>query len=40
MQFFVAIEGSESLRDSLLGVIQSMARLILQQQLLKSLDRF
>ena len=33
-----AVEGSESLRDSLLGVIQSMARLILQQQLLNALE--
>ncbi|MEC7608811.1 MAG: hypothetical protein VX964_01435, partial [Verrucomicrobiota bacterium] len=35
-----AVEGSESLRDSLLGVIQSMARLILQQQLLNALSGF
>ena len=35
-----AVEGSESLRDSLLGVIQAMARLILQQQLLNALEGF
>ena len=35
-----AIEGTESLKDSLLGVIKSMARLILQQQLMSALSGF
>jgi len=35
-----AIEGTKSLGDSLLGVIKSMAKLILQQQLLNSLKGF
>ena len=35
-----AVEGTKSLGDSLLGVIKSMARLILQQQLLNALKGF
>jgi len=35
-----AVEGTRSLKDSLLGVIKSMARLILQQQLLNALKGF
>jgi len=36
----VAVEGTKSLKDSLLGVIKSMARLILQQQLMNALGGF
>jgi len=35
-----AVEGTRSLKDSLLGVIKSMARLILQQQLMNALGGF
>jgi hypothetical protein len=35
-----AVEGTKSLKDSLLGVIKSMARLILQQQLMNALSGF
>ena len=35
-----AVEGTKSLKDSLLGVIKSMARLILQQQLMNALKGF
>mgnify|MGYP002620735688 CR=1 FL=1 len=35
-----AVEGTKSLSDSLVGVIKSMARLILQQQLLNALSGF
>lgn len=35
-----AVDGTRSLKDSLLGVIKSMARLILQQQLLNALKGF
>ena len=35
-----AVEGTKSLKDSLLGVIRQMARLILQQQLLNALKGF
>jgi hypothetical protein len=35
-----AVEGTKSLKDSLLGVIKQMARLILQQQLLNALKGF
>ena len=35
-----AVEGTNSLKDSLLGVIKQMARLILQQQLLNALSGF
>ena len=35
-----AVEGTKSLSDSLLGVIKSMARLILQQQLFNALQGF
>ena len=35
-----AVEGTKSLSDSLLGVIKSMAKMILQQQLLNALQGF